>query len=456
MADVETSQPFEHPSATPREGRPPLKGWVTKKKTEGSRSKFISSVNRRFFTIDFETQVLYYGHTECNKQLSAPIPFRELLRVEALEEPVGQAEDSQKLSRADSKTSVNSKSSGTLLQRMPSLLSTKRPQEHFGVKLETTAKTMELFFASKADCDLWQAAFAEAIEMGVQAGGPVDGSHRPISTGSGTTASTPVPSFRAEAIQLDASKEEAPAVGLGGVGLATPHSVHQSPGGVEGEGEAPPLGLHTPPVTPTPAQAPAAPVEDEAPRPSLGTPLASSSQTPPLILPEEETADAKDSQPGEPIPTSWGGEEVTEPLTPTDAQEPEPAIGPDEEPAAEEEEAAEEATSSSKIAPDQEAWSLGADRSNPRGTNVRYSDKGEGLSIQQRLAQLEFSDDEEDEEDASDPTRAARLRSARGKKERAEKHQAALEKAQIDEAPVEETVVEQCQAFSADVDSDDD
>lgn len=53
--------------------------WLTKVKGDGAKAKWIQSSGRRYFTIDFDSQILYYGHTMTDKRISAPIPFKEIV-----------------------------------------------------------------------------------------------------------------------------------------------------------------------------------------------------------------------------------------------------------------------------------------------------------------------------------------------------------------------------------------
>mmetsp|Transcript_28856 Transcript_28856/g.56425 ORF Transcript_28856/g.56425 Transcript_28856/m.56425 type:complete len:358 (-) Transcript_28856:215-1288(-) len=59
-------------------------GWLLKRKGDAVRSRVFGSSNRRFFTLDFEAKLFYYSHTESNKTASVPVPFRNLSRLEPL------------------------------------------------------------------------------------------------------------------------------------------------------------------------------------------------------------------------------------------------------------------------------------------------------------------------------------------------------------------------------------
>lgn len=68
----------------------PLQGWLLKQKTRsgyvGRASRLLGDTNRRFFTLDFRGQIFYYAHSEGSKQISMPIPFKNLIAVERLSE----------------------------------------------------------------------------------------------------------------------------------------------------------------------------------------------------------------------------------------------------------------------------------------------------------------------------------------------------------------------------------
>jgi len=58
--------------------------WLNKVKSEGTRSKWLCSTNKRYFTIDFEAKVVFYAHSAGQKKVSQPIKFKEILGAERL------------------------------------------------------------------------------------------------------------------------------------------------------------------------------------------------------------------------------------------------------------------------------------------------------------------------------------------------------------------------------------
>lgn len=59
-------------------------GWLQKMKNDGAFAKWIDSSCRRFFTLDFEKEILYYSHQETNKNVRWPIEFDDLLGAKML------------------------------------------------------------------------------------------------------------------------------------------------------------------------------------------------------------------------------------------------------------------------------------------------------------------------------------------------------------------------------------
>ena len=51
--------------------------WLTKVKGEGARARWYSSTTKRYFTIDFNTQLFFYAQNESQKTVSHPIRFKE-------------------------------------------------------------------------------------------------------------------------------------------------------------------------------------------------------------------------------------------------------------------------------------------------------------------------------------------------------------------------------------------
>lgn len=62
-------------------------GWLKKAKSDNARFKMLQSSNTRYFTIDFDAQLLYYSSSAAQKKISQPIPFWDILGAESLPLP---------------------------------------------------------------------------------------------------------------------------------------------------------------------------------------------------------------------------------------------------------------------------------------------------------------------------------------------------------------------------------
>jgi hypothetical protein len=54
-------------------------GWLTKAKSNDARAKWFTSSTRRFFTIDYNSQILFYSRSESDKKISQPIAFSDII-----------------------------------------------------------------------------------------------------------------------------------------------------------------------------------------------------------------------------------------------------------------------------------------------------------------------------------------------------------------------------------------
>lgn len=173
--------------------RPPLQGWLAKRKTQrligGGR-------NRRFFTVDFAAQLLYYAHKEGSKESSRPIPFRDIVGVEAAFATAesGMPGEPPTLERSNSKGSLTSKSS-----RLPWMPIFRKTIEQHGFVLRTGEKMMELQTTCREEAEMWIAGIREAMEVatngsvrnkpgaGTDVVSTAPGSSRPSSRNSGAS-----------------------------------------------------------------------------------------------------------------------------------------------------------------------------------------------------------------------------------------------------------------------------
>merc|ERR1719387_1764117 len=131
-----------------------LSAWILKRKSTGSaRNRILGNVNKRYFTLDFENQILFYSQSESQKTVSLPMPFTEITAVEALAEPEASAPP---LAKSNSRF------------KMPAL--PKIPSRHagwtHGLAVHGKTKAMELLFPSEAQASEWQTALRTAMRMG--------------------------------------------------------------------------------------------------------------------------------------------------------------------------------------------------------------------------------------------------------------------------------------------------
>eukprot|EP00929_Paragymnodinium_shiwhaense_P020247 TRINITY_DN13554_c0_g1_i1.p1 TRINITY_DN13554_c0_g1~~TRINITY_DN13554_c0_g1_i1.p1 ORF type:complete len:326 (+),score=26.37 TRINITY_DN13554_c0_g1_i1:91-978(+) len=183
------------------ERRPTVTGWLLKQKRTG---RFFRGTNKRYFTVDFEGSIFYYAHSASQKQVSRPIPFRDIVTVENFvrgsaaeaepmiycappsddeaERPAGDEDwdgkdtsdedEPDPIPRSTSKPSMTSKSSSfSLSSRLRSGLSAfRKGGEQHGVKVMMRAgsheECLELLAPSKEDADRWFQAFSAAMEAG--------------------------------------------------------------------------------------------------------------------------------------------------------------------------------------------------------------------------------------------------------------------------------------------------
>lgn len=54
-------------------------GWLAKAKSNDARAKWFTSSTRRFFTINYDSQILFYSRSESDKKISQPIGFCDII-----------------------------------------------------------------------------------------------------------------------------------------------------------------------------------------------------------------------------------------------------------------------------------------------------------------------------------------------------------------------------------------
>lgn len=98
-------------------------GWLAKAKSNDARAKWFSSSTRRFFTINYDSQIFFYSRSESDQKISQPIGFRDILSAHPLPE-----------------SGINA----------------------FGFVLQTRNRDYELFAESEWDAALWVAGLNRA------------------------------------------------------------------------------------------------------------------------------------------------------------------------------------------------------------------------------------------------------------------------------------------------------
>jgi len=322
--------------------RSKVTGWLIKRKGDVVRSRFFGGSNRRFFTLDFEARLFFYSITESNKTASVPVAFRNLTRVEPLSGAALAGVGPEDLLDGPTVT-TNGPSSGNKGSlagkgahlRTPKLSfgALRRPQEQHGFLITAAGREMELICATKAEADEWVAAFRRAIASGDDCPGVAN-----IAAGVGSLE------------EISTSTGSA----SGDSRAGTPHSLQSCSD----------TGL----LVPVPTAAPLPPVEE----PQQKRPAAS-------------------SWGGRAGGAAAGGRRAIGMLLRRPLQQEDPFPKQDQ---------ANIATSVENVEL-HSAW--GEDRPTKviaHGTAVegsiagRYEDKAAGLSLQERLAQMEFSDSE--------------------------------------------------------------
>jgi len=380
--------------------RPPVTGWLIKRKSDSAASRFFRQSNRRFFTLDYHSQIFYYSHSDKDKIVSLPTPFRDITGVEAVDVQGSCAEGVEDCSEVGSNAPAiqrsNSRTSMGSSMRIPRMsFSKKAPAEQHGFVLRTTSKSMELVCSSKAEADMWVDAIREAIAR-VQSGKGEkelsgDETLTPeLSTATGSSAGTTPRSSskdaasrqatppRAPARAKAASPREAPEAGAAAAGYAPAAAASEKR---RAFGLLPPRAPRRPAA---PAQTEAASIAAEAEGSGSSWAAAAAEAGAEAEAPAAQAASGSwlAAEP-EPAPC----EAVGEMISVVEAQK--------------------DSSYAREVAESDAAGATPAWGCAP-STEQRYSDKGEGLSLQKRLESMEFSDD--DDEDTDSPSRSRGLR----------------------------------------------
>lgn len=354
-AEPETLELGSTPVPSKPNGRGKLTGWLLKRKSEGVASRLFRSANRRYFTLDFEGQLFYYAHTEGNKMASLPVAFRELLGVEPFEASLndGAIEEQECKGTATHGHTF----------RVPKISfgALKRPvaAEHHGFTLQTTGKEMELLCSTKEEAESWITAFQEAVAMGAESRGGIraeSGEKVDLSTSAGSSPKAPL-SPRSDDV------DSLPEISVPQSATEAAAKPHQASGEKKPNAQANMQAFGSEPL-------------EDATKEAVKEPPRSGRRGLGGLLPRRLGR----SRPAEAARSGSASGEVTscdfEAALLREASE----------------EAGDQAWGEARKENEKEAAAVATISE----VTKRYEDKGRGLSLKERLAQMEFSDDEDE------------------------------------------------------------
>jgi len=147
--------------------------WLSKAKGDTAKAKWIQSSGRRYFSIDFDGQIVFYSHGETDKKISLPIAFRDILGASLATSEEGSPQAS--------------------MRRSFSGIMARRPNScEFPFTLHTRDRRIRLAADSEADAFSWvemlNAAHRYGQESLTAAASGTDSSHQTVqsqSTGTG-------------------------------------------------------------------------------------------------------------------------------------------------------------------------------------------------------------------------------------------------------------------------------
>lgn len=143
----------------------PYEGWLSKeKRSVGRRSRLFSTSNRRYFTLDFPDELFYYRHTEASTQISRPIRFQDMTKVELL------ADIERDEQKEDEKLEKISFSSSRTRTSFSSILGRGRtPQDGFVLHFsEQSQHDRMVLYCTENEARGWADAITCAISLGIR------------------------------------------------------------------------------------------------------------------------------------------------------------------------------------------------------------------------------------------------------------------------------------------------
>jgi len=350
----------------------------------------VRQYNKRYFTLDFDSRVFFYAHAENSKKASTVIAFSELLDVRLPESQTAMTDNASECSR---------QSKVSFLKRMGSFGTGKKDEELDQNCLSVLIKpdkVMDLVCSDAEEVTEWLEALRVAIDMG---GGAVE----PNAADGGDSPT-----------EVDGRGKGA---GRGGgyPGAGKDQSSPDQGRGYVGNGTAPPLAL-------------AAASADGNTSPTSSDGAGAASAPPPAkknfldfgAIEEEKHDDAGDGGAQEATVVSetglctlqasdFGfaadedGSSAASSSAPSSPRAAVPTLGGGAEADGAASKDGTRGASSSAKAPSPDA--AGSGDSSPASAEPKgeaaggYQDRHKGLTLQERLANLEFSDDEDDDDD---------------------------------------------------------
>jgi len=123
-----------------------MNAWLLKKKS-GTSMVRVRQYNKRFFTIDFDSRVFFYAHAENSKKASTVIPFADIIDAQWEEDKKNEALKPES-------------SRGFLMRRSGSM-----QEQHIVTVVTRPARTMELLCGSATEAHEWFEALRAAVAM---------------------------------------------------------------------------------------------------------------------------------------------------------------------------------------------------------------------------------------------------------------------------------------------------
>eukprot|EP00746_Dinoflagellata_sp_MGD_P165059 gnl/MRDRNA2_/MRDRNA2_94121_c0_seq1.p1 gnl/MRDRNA2_/MRDRNA2_94121_c0~~gnl/MRDRNA2_/MRDRNA2_94121_c0_seq1.p1 ORF type:complete len:396 (+),score=78.65 gnl/MRDRNA2_/MRDRNA2_94121_c0_seq1:75-1262(+) len=123
------------------------------KRKSGNSRLRVRRYNKRFFTLDFDHKVLFYAHTANSRKVSTPIPFNEIYDVTTLPGPLTSPTAAEASTRRPSLSKRFSLTSGI----------SKTSAGKDGIIVRAKGRFMELICSSSVEAEQWYQAVQAAM-----------------------------------------------------------------------------------------------------------------------------------------------------------------------------------------------------------------------------------------------------------------------------------------------------